>query len=240
MAKTETTPHRANRLIAALSLEDFAQLERHMRVVPLDRQLVLADAGGEIEHAYFPHAGVISLLAVTDSGFADIATIGREGVAGFEGLLGSSTAGSRILVQLEGSATRIPMRHLRTLIDESASFRALMFRYARALLAQVGQAAACNGHHTIEERFARWLLMAHDRIRGDTFDVTQELLAEALGVHRPSVTVAAQALQSAGVIRYSRGVMTVADRKGLEGMSCECYGLIRRAYADGFPVRQKA
>jgi CRP-like cAMP-binding protein len=225
--------HRANVLLAALNADDFGRLERHMRVVPLGHQQVLADAGGELDHAYFPHSGAISLMAaMREGGYAEITTVGPEGVIGLEGVLGANAMSSRILVQVAGVATRIPIRPLRAALEQSATFRATMYRYIRAQFIQVGQSVACNGLHSVEERFARWLLMAHDRARRDTFDLTQALLAEMLGVHRPSVTVVARMMQSAGLIRYSRGVITVTNRKGLEATSCECYGVVRRAYSE--------
>jgi len=225
--------HRANALLAALNADDFGRLDRHMRVVPLGHQQELAGAGKELEHAYFPHSGAISLMAsMREGGYAEITTVGPEGVVGLEEMLGATTTPSRVLVQVAGVGTRIPIKPLRAALENSATFRAIMHRYIRAHLVQVGQSVACNGLHSVEERFARWLLMAHDRARRDTFDLTQALLAEMLGVHRPSVTVVARTMQTAGLIRYSRGVITVTNRKGLEATSCECYGVVRRAYSE--------
>ncbi|MBV8538130.1 MAG: Crp/Fnr family transcriptional regulator [Alphaproteobacteria bacterium] len=225
--------HRANALLAALDADDFERLESHMRVVPLGHQQELADAGKELDQAYFPHSGAISLMAaMREGGYAEITTVGPEGVAGLAEILGAATTPSRVLVQVAGVGTRIPIRPLRAMLDQSATFRAVINRYIRATFIQLGQSVACNGLHSVEERFARWLLMAHDRARRDTFDLTQALLAEMLGVHRPSVTVVARMMQSAGLIRYSRGVITVTDRKGLEATSCECYGVVRRAYSE--------
>jgi CRP-like cAMP-binding protein len=239
MVKTDGTVHRANDLLAALNTDDFGRLERHMRVVPLGHQQVLADVGDEIDQAYFPHSGAISLMAaMREGGYAEIATVGREGFVGLDGALGSHATSSRVLVQVAGIATRIPIRHVRLALEQSATLRAVVHRYIRAHFVQIGQSVACNGLHSVEERFARWLLMTHDRARRDTFDLTQELLAEMLGVHRPSVTVVARTMQSAGLIRYSRGVITVTNRKGLEAVSCECYGVVRRAYAEIFPARR--
>jgi len=233
--------HRANALLAALNADDFARLERHMRVVPLAHQQVLADAGHELEDAYFPHSGAISLMAaMREGGYAEITTVGPEGVAGLEEMLGAAAMPSRVLVQVAGVGTRIPIRPLRAALEQSATFRALTHRYIRATFVQLGQSVACNGLHSVEQRFARWLLMAHDRARRDTFDLTQALLAEMLGVHRPSVTVVARMMQSAGLIRYSRGVITVTNRKGLEATSCECYGVVRRAFQEIFAGRREA
>lgn len=233
MAKSDVTVHRSNRLIAALDAEDLGRLERYMRVVPLGYQQLLADAGEELDGAYFPHSGAVSLMAsMREGGYTEIATVGLEGMVGLGSLLGGEATPNRMLVQIAGVATHIPLRPLRAALDQSGTFRAMIYRYTRARFVQIGQMVACNGLHSVEERFARWLLMAHDRARRDTFDLTQELLAEMLGVHRPSVTVVARTLQSSGLIRYSRGVMTVTDRKGLEATSCECYGVVRRAFAE--------
>lgn len=238
MVKTNVTVHRANGLLAVLNADDFGRLERHMRVVPLGHQQVLADAGDEIDQAYFPHSGAISLMAsMREGGFTEISAVGLEGFVGLDGVLGASVTPSRILVQIAGVATRMPIRPLRTALEQSSSLRGVIHRYLRAQLAQLGQSVACNGLHSVEQRFARWLLTAHDRARRDTFELTQELLAEMLGVHRPSVTVVARTMQAAGLIRYSRGVITITNRKGLEAISCECYGVVRRAYADIFSGR---
>lgn len=240
MVNNDAATHRANRLLAAITAEDFERLARHMRVVQLQDQDILAEAGEEIDHAYFPHSGLICSIAVMqESGLAETASIGAEGIVGFEGVLGSSTTTNRILVQASGTATKIPTRHVRAAMEQSSAFRAVIFRYIRALHVQLAQSVACNGLHSVEERFARWLLTAHDRARQDTFEITQELLADLLGVHRPSVTIAARTMRLAGLIRYSRGVVTVTDRRGLEDVSCECYGVVRRAFADLFPARRK-
>ena len=239
MVKSNATVHRANRLLAALNAEDFGRLERSMRVVPLGHQQVLADPGEELDGAYFPHSGAISIMAaMREGGYAEIAAIGPEGVIGLGQILGGAAANSRVLVQIAGVGTQIPLKCLRAAMDLSDTFRTMMHRYIRARFVQVGQSVACNGLHSIEERVARWLLMAHDRARRDTFDVTQELLAEMLGVHRPSITVVARMMQSAGLIRYSRGVITVTNRKGLEATSCECYAVVRRAYSDIFQPKR--
>ncbi len=211
-----------------------------METVLLPHRQVLAEPGEELEHAYFPHSGAICLVAVmAESGAAETAAIGPEGVAGLEAIFGSHAVSSRILVQVSGVATRVPIRHMRNLLETSTSFRAVMFRYARARLAQLSQGVACNGLHAVEERCARWLLMAHDRAQRDTFDLTQDFLAEMLGVHRPSVTIVARTMQTAGLIRYSRGVVTVTNRKGLEQASCECYGIVKHAFDELLPARRR-
>jgi CRP-like cAMP-binding protein len=240
MAKDDAASHRSNRLLAALSSSEFERLSRHMEIVTLAHRQVLAEPGEELEHAYFPHTGAICLVAVmAESGAAETAAIGHEGVACLEAIFGAHSVSNRILVQVSGSATRVPMRHMRALLDNSPNFRTLMFRYARARFAQISQGVACNGLHAVEERCARWLLTAHDSAQRDTFDLTQDFLAEMLGVHRPSVTIVARMLQTAGLIRYSRGVVTVTNRKGLEQASCECYGIVRHAFDELLPTKRR-
>jgi len=240
MAKNDLAPHRANRLLSALGTAEFERLSKHMEIVPLAHRQVLAEAGEDITHGYFPHAGAICAVAVmAETGAAETAAIGPEGIAGVEAVLGAHTTASRIIVQVSGSATRIPIRHLRSLLDQSSAFRTIIYRYVRARFAQLAQAVACNGLHAVEERCARWLLMAHDRAQRDTFDLTQDFLAEMLGVHRPSVTIVAHNMQVAGFISYSRGVLTVTNRKGLEQASCECYGIVKHAFDDLSPHKRR-
>lgn len=240
MTRTDIAAHRANRLLAAMNSADFERLSRHMEIVPLAHRQVLAEAGADVGHAYFPHAGAICAVAVmAETGAAETAAIGPEGVAGVEAVLGAHTTASRIIVQVSGMATRIPVRHLRALLDQSSAFRTIVYRYVRARFAQLAQSVACNGLHAVEERCARWLLMAHDRAQRDTFDMTQDFLAEMLGVHRPSVTIVARNMQTAGLIRYSRGVLTVTDRKGLERASCECYGIVKHAFDELSPYKRR-
>jgi CRP-like cAMP-binding protein len=221
-----------SRLLNAMTPSDFARLQKHLQLVELAPRELLADAGDRIKHVYFPHSAVISLVAVmTESGMAETAMIGREGVAGFEALLGNTTAMHRTIVQVGGPATRIAVRDLAGVVPASSTLQALFHRYFSALFVQVTQSVACNTLHKLEARCARWLLMAQDRARRERFELTQEFLAEMLGVHRPTVTFVARALQAAGLIRYSRGILTILDREGLEAAACECYSVARRAYA---------
>jgi CRP-like cAMP-binding protein len=221
--------HRANRLIAAMSDDLRARLEPHLEIVPLIPRTVLAESGSQLRSAYFPHAGVICLMAALRKGGAETATIGPEGFVGFETLLGSNTASQRVLVQVGGVASRLPIEILTDLARESASLRELLLGYVRYFMIQVLQSVACNGLQSVQERCARWLLMAHDRAGTDSFQLTQEFLAELLGIQRPSVTIVARTLQKAGLIRYSRGLIAITDRQGLEEAACECYDMVRRA-----------
>jgi CRP-like cAMP-binding protein len=219
--------HHANRLIAAMPDSLRARLDPYLEVVPLTPRTVLAESGSPLRHAYFPHAGVICLMAVMRKGGAETATIGQEGFIGFEALLGGNTASQRILVQVAGIASRLPIEILSEVARDSAPLRDLLLGYVRYFMTQILQSVACNGLHSVHERCARWLLMAHDRAGTDSFQLTQEFLAELLGIQRPSVTIVARTLQTAGLIRYSRGLIAITDRAGLEQAACECYGIVR-------------
>ncbi len=222
--------HLKNRLLAALEQSAFARLAPLLEVVALTPREILFESDARLQHVYFPHSGIVCLMAATRDGVAETAAIGSEGCVGFEVVLGGTTATNRALVQLAGSASRISVALLRREMQEFPLLRERVLRYVQFFVVQALQSAACNTLHTVDERCAKWLLMAHDRAgHDDTFNLTQEFLAEMLGVHRPSVTLVARTLQNAGLIRYSRGVITVTDRKGLEDAACECYSVVRRA-----------
>jgi CRP-like cAMP-binding protein len=216
-----------NRLLAGLLPEDLLSLRTHLERVTLVDGTILYEANEPFTHVYFVEAGVVSLTAAFQNGStAEMATVGREGMVGVSTLLGSDTAPGRYLVQARGSALAAEASRFQDALRKSPALLAVCQAYARAFLGQALQTAACNSIHTVEQRCARWLLMSHDRRDGDTFALKQELLAKMLGVCRPTATVAAGALQRAGLIRYSRGVLTVLDRPGLALASCECYRVI--------------
>lgn len=228
--------YRANRLLAGMPPEALAILVPALQTVPLRARELLTEAGAPLEYAYFPHSGVVCLMTVIGGGTAETAAIGPEGCLGFEAVLGAPTATARAIVQLPGAASRLPIPALRAALQSCPALRDRLLSYVRYLLLHAFQSVACNGLHTVQERCAKWLLMAHDRAgRPDTFHLTQEFLAEMLGVHRPSVTVVARILQSAGLIRYSRGVIAITDRRGLEEAACECYEILRRALEEILP-----
>jgi len=217
-----------NRLLAAMPEQVRSHLMPQLEYVPLTARTVLAESGSPLRHAYFPHAGVICLMAVLRTSAAETATVGAEGFIGFEALLGSPIASQRILVQISGSASRLPIETLMALARENPELRELLLGYLRYFMIQILQSVACNGLHPVRERCARWLLMAHDRAGTDRFHLTQEFLAELLGIQRPSVTIVARNLQSAGFIQYRRGLISIVDRPGLERAACECYESVRR------------
>jgi CRP-like cAMP-binding protein len=233
-------PHGRNGLLAALDSDEWEQLRPSLDVLQLERGAVLYDAGQPVEHIYFPHNAVVSLVAVMrDGSVAETGTIGREGFTGSETILGNDDrANSRCLVQVSGTASEVPLNLLRAFLDERPHARRLLLAYTRALFAQVLQSVACNATHSVEKRCARWLLMTHDRAEADTFDLTQEFLAVMLSVRRASVNVVGKAFQKRGLIRYSRGKITILDRAGLEAASCECYGIVRRIFEQLLPYPQ--
>ncbi len=220
-----------NRLLAALPPGDFALLAPSLRPVRLDLRQTLHEPEWPIEAVYFPERGMVSLLARLEDGAAqEVGLVGREGVVGLAVALGAESVGTEALVQAEGEALRLGADELRAAFGRGAGLRDLLLRYMQALHAQVTQTAACNGRHAVDERLARWLLMAHDRADGDEFPMTQEFMAMMLGVRRAGVSVAAAVLKKAGVIGHAYGRVTVLDRAGLEGASCECYGAVARQF----------
>lgn len=221
-----------NGLLASLPLDVRARLLPKLSPVVLTMRQGLYSPDAVIEAAYFPEAGMISLVTNLDDGVqAEVGIIGREGMLGVSLLSGTETSFVESMVQMPGSAWRMGAREFRRELEANAPFRMLLLCYNEALQAQVTQTAACNGRHELEQRLARWLLMAHDRAGGDELPLTQEFMAMMLGVHRPSITVTAGILQRAGLIRYSNGRVTVLDRPSLEAASCECYGAVRRRFA---------
>jgi CRP-like cAMP-binding protein len=213
-----------NKLLASLPRDHFDRLLPHLSVVSLQQGIVLTEAGDEVDQIYFPHDGMLSLLAVLRDGKAiETATVGREGVVGAMAGLGLYKSLVRVVVQMPLTCSRIAAPHFRTAVAASETIRNLCIRYNEVLLSQARVTAACNALHPIEARFCRWLLQSADRSAGDTVALTQEFLAEMLGVRRTSVTEVASRVQNAGVITYSRGVIKILNRPALMRMSCECY-----------------
>ena len=213
-----------NKLLASLPRDHFDRLLPHLVTLSLPQGDVLVEAGDEVDQVYFPHYGMLSLLAVLRDGKAiETATVGREGVVGAMAGLGLYKSLVRVVVQMPMACSRIPATHFRTAAASSDPVRNLCIRYNEVLLSQARVTAACNALHSIEARFCRWLLQSADRGASDTITLTQEFLAEMLGVRRTSVTEVASKVQSAGLITYSRGVIRILDRPALLRMSCECY-----------------
>ena len=223
--------HCTNRLLAILEPEDFAALEPHLELVELTRGQILYDAGALISHAYFPHNAIISLVNVMEDGaINEVAVFGREGVAGLLSALVTREAFGRYVVQMAGTASRIAFARLNAVRDSRPNLRQVILLYGEAFLAQTFQTVSCNALHPVEARCCRWILSMHDRTDQDSLPLTHEFLAEMLGVQRSSVSVVTRTLQTAGLIRQSKGSITVIDREGLEETACECYGKIRRLF----------
>lgn len=220
-----------NRLLTALPSEDRALLTPHLSTVDLDKGRLLYDPGDLIDQVYFPNDCVISLMTLMESGAAiESATIGREGALGLMVAVAPRQSLSRAIVQAPGSALRIAAGPLHDVWSRSPALRDLVDRHNEALFGHTIQSVACNALHAVEARFCRWLLGCHDRIDSNTVSLTQEFLADMLGVQRTTVTAVAGSLQAKGLIRYRRGVVDILDRAGLEAMTCECYGAVRRGY----------
>jgi len=217
-----------NRLLAGLPHEVRERLLPKLEPVSLEFRQVLAGPDGPAPHVYFPTSGVVSLVTyMADGQGAEVGIVGSEGVACVSAFLGGGHEAGRVFCQVPGEALRMEAGALREETRGGGPLSEALLRYAQALLVMVSQSTACNRLHTAEQRLCRWLLMTHDRAGGDQFAITQEFMADMLGVRRPTVSIVASALQEAGLIRYSRGKMTVADRAGLEGAACECYARVR-------------
>ena len=228
MATEKIALTRRNHLLAALTSDDQALLSEHMTEVSLELGTLLHEAGSPVEQVYFPHEGMISLLAVmTDGESIETATVGSEGVVGANAGFGARLSFTRAVVQAPLVAARISASHFRAAVERSDRLKLLMAAYNEALLAQVQQTAACNALHAIEARLARWLLQTRDRVDNDMLPLTQEFLSQMLGVRRTTVNLAARQLQGAGTILLRRGRIIITDREGLEDLSCECYAIVR-------------
>jgi len=231
MPKAQADEIQGNRLLGALEPASRKRIDPHLQPVVLKLGAVVCEAGGLLKHAYFPQGSVLSLLTVLENGSAiETANIGREGAFGLFAAMYSRVSFNRCLVQLEGDMVRCPIALLQSEFRNSEHVRNLFVSYSETLLSQVQQTVACNSMHTTEERMCRWLLMMHDRAQGKALPYTHEFLSHMLGANRKSVTLAAQAMQAAGLISYRRGKIQVIDRAGLEKASCECYAIVKERF----------
>jgi CRP-like cAMP-binding protein len=225
-----------NRLLLALPSSSLKQLMPELEQIRCRREQVLMDADSSLDHIFFPDAGVVSVVAVyADGSIIEMATIGREGCTAVQAVLGAKISSVRLLVQIPGSAAKMPRAAFNRAMGSMPSFRNLMYAYAQAFLEQVLVSVACNGAHSLKERLARWLLMMRDRCDDDALEITQSLLAEMLGVQRPTITNAAHELEREGLIARGRRQITILDRQGLMAASCECYQLVRARVAFYLP-----
>jgi CRP-like cAMP-binding protein len=231
LSKRQRDNVQSNQLLGALEAASRARLDPHLEPIRLKLGAVVCEAGGVLKHAYFPEGAVLSLLTVLEDGSAiETANIGREGAFGLFAAMYSRVSFNRCIVQLEGGMVRCPIELLQSEFKNSEHVRNLFVSYSETLLSQVQQTVACNALHTTEARICRWLLMMHDRAEGEALPYTHEFLSHILGANRKSVTLAAQSLQSAGLITYRRGQIQVLDRLGLEKASCECYAVVRERF----------
>jgi CRP-like cAMP-binding protein len=229
---------RQNHLLAALPDLDWQRWLPHLELIELPLGKVLYEAGDTLSHAYFPTDAIISLLYVMQSGeSAEIAVVGFEGVVGISLFMGGDSTSSRAVVQNAGYGYRISSKIIKEEFNSAAPVLHLLLRYTQALIAQMTQTAACNKHHSLHQQLCRWLLLSLDRLSGPELVMTQRLIANMLGVPLAGMTEGALFLQNAGMIRYSNGHITVLDRPGLEKLTCECYGVVKKEYDRLLPAR---
>jgi CRP-like cAMP-binding protein len=222
---------RDNRLLASLPQAEWQRWQPLLEPVDLPLGKVLYESGTTMSHVYFPTTAIVSLLYVMEDGAsAEIAVVGNEGLVGIALFMGGGSTPSRALVQSAGKGYRIPATTVKEEFDRSSAVLHLLLRYTQALITQMAQTAVCNRHHSVDQQLCRWLLLSLDRLAGAELVMTQELIANMLGVRREGVTEAALKLQAAGLIRYARGRIKVLDRPGLERRTCECYAVVKKEY----------
>ena len=241
---------RQNHLLAALSDDVQARLFPQLEITELPLRSLMYEAGSPMRHVYFPADAIVSLQYLLESGASTaIAIVGHEGLLGTHLLLGGGSTPNRAVVQCAGHAYRLPAAHAREEFGRHGELTSLVLRYTQALMVQVAQTAVCNRHHSIDQQLCRWLLMSLDRVAHDSVTMTQEFLANVLGVRRAGITAAARKLEERGAISYGRGVIHVEDRAELQRLSCECYRVVRKETelllnylpnnADGFALEDR-
>jgi CRP-like cAMP-binding protein len=230
-------PPAANRLLAAVPPEDFTRLQPHLELVALPLGHAVYESGGTQGYVYFPTDAIVSLLYVMEDGSsAEIAVVGNDGVVGISLFMGGETTPSRAVVQSMGQAYRLRASLLKAEFERGGVSQHILLRYTQALITQMAQTAMCNRHHSVDQQLCRWLLLSLDRLPSNVLTMTQELIANMLGVRREGVTEAAGKLQEAGIIQYSRGRITLLDRPKLEARVCECYKVVKRETERLFPA----
>ena len=236
---TQAIDPKTNHLLAALQEADWQRLQPHLEPVEMPLGQVLYESGRPMSHVYFPTTAIVSLLYVMENGAsAEIAVVGYEGVVGITLFMGGGTTPSRGVVQSAGMGVRLSAQRIKDEFNRSGPVMHLLLRYTQALIAQMVQTAACNRHHSLDQQLCRWLLLSLDRLPGNELVMTQELIANMLGVRREGVTEGALNLQKAGLISYSRGRITVLDRTGLEKRTCECYAVVKNEYDRLLPKKR--
>src|SRR2546421_13060121 len=220
-----------NHLLDALPAGDYTRLKSQLELIPMALGQVLYEPGARLRYVYFPTTSIVSLLYFMEDGAsAEIAVVGNEGMLGISLFMGGETTPSRSVVQSAGQGFRMPGHLLKEEFNRSGPVLHLLLRYTQALITQMAQTAVCNRHHSLDQQLCRWLLLSLDRLQGSDLVMTQELIANMLGVRREGVTEAAGRLQNVGLIRYARGRITVLDRPGLEQRTCECYAVVKKEY----------
>jgi CRP-like cAMP-binding protein len=223
----DPTPRR-NQILAALPPADYQRLLPHLELVEMALGHSLYESGGHLQYVYFPIEGIVSLLYVTQNGSsAELAVVGSEGMIGVSLFMGGETTPNRAVVQSACKAYRLPASVLKAHFAEGGAVQLILLKFTQALITQISQTAVCNLHHSVDEQLCRWLLLSLDRLTNNQLQMTQELIANMLGVRRQGVTESAGKLEREGLIRYSRGLITVLDRAGLEKRACECYSVVR-------------
>jgi CRP-like cAMP-binding protein len=228
-----------NYLLAALPNSVQARLLPQLESVQMPLGGVLYESGGTLSHVYFPTTAIVSLLYVMENGAsAEIAVVGNEGIVGISLFMGGESTPSRAVVQSAGQGFRLKSSVVKDEFNQAGSVLQLLLRYTQALITQMAQTAVCNRHHSLDQQLCRWLLLSLDRLSGDELLMTQELIANMLGVRREGVTESAMKLQNAGLIRYARGRISVLDRTGLEKRTCECYAVVKKEYERLLPEKR--
>jgi len=228
---------RKNRLLASLTKEELDRWLPALEAVDMPLGHVLYESGRTLSHVYFPTTSIVSLLYVMENGAsAEIAVVGNEGLVGISLFMGGESTPSRAVVQSAGKGFRLRAQTMKDEFNRAGSVMHLLLRYTQALITQMAQTAVCNRHHSLDQQLCRWLLLSLDRLSGNELLMTQELIANMLGVRREGVTEAALKLQSAGLIRYARGHISVLDRAGLEERTCECYAVVKKEYDRLLPL----
>lgn len=226
-----TQDPKENQLLAALPAAEWERWLPDLELVEMPLGEVLYESGRTLAHVYFPIDAIVSLLYVMENGAsAEIAVVGNEGVIGISLFMGGGSTPSRAVVQSAGSGYRLSAGNIKDEFNRSGPVMHLLLRYTQALITQMAQTAVCNRHHSLDQQLCRWLLLSLDRLNGNQLVMTQELIANMLGVRREGVTEGALKLQSAGLIKYARGRITVLDRPGLEARTCECYAVVKKEY----------
>jgi CRP-like cAMP-binding protein len=229
---------RQNQLLAALPQAEWARWQPQLEAVDLPLGRVLYESGDQLSHVYFPTTAIVSLLYVMENGAsAELAVVGNEGLVGVSLFMGGESTTSRAVVQSAGQGWRLASSAIKQEFKRAPVLH-LLLRYTQALITQMSQTSACNRHHTLDQQLCRWLLLSCDRLQGNELVMTQQLISDMLGVRRQGVTEAALKLQTAGLIRYARGHITLLDRKGLESRVCECYEVVKREYARLLPKEE--